>query len=198
MNQSLRIAIAEDERDMREYLEQTLPLLGHTVVGSACNGRELIDLCRKSQPELVITDIKMPELDGLGAIETITRERPVPVILISALHDVETIQRAEDNPVLAYLVKPIKEADLAPAIALAMQRFQRIDSLSREAAELRQALEDRKIIERAKAIIMRRANLSEEEAFRRLRKVSSDRRVKLVEIAQTIIATEEALSTQDS
>jgi len=192
MTQSLRIAVAEDEADMCEYLETTLPLLGHQVVGVARTGRELIELCRKTQPDLVITDVKMPDLDGIEAANIIATERPVPVILLSAFHDTATIERAEADHVLAYLIKPIKEADLAPAIALVRRRFEELQSLRREASDLRQALEDRKIIERAKGVLIKRAQIDEEEAFRRLQKLAMSRRQKLVEIAQVILTAEEA------
>jgi len=192
MKQSLRIAIAEDEPDMREYLEKTLPLLGHLVVAVAANGRELVELCRSAQPDLVITDIKMPQQDGIEAASQIFRERPVPVILLSAYHDTELIERAEADHVLAYLVKPIKQSDLAPAIALAMRRFQQFQALRKEADDLRQALEDRKFIERAKGVLMKRAGVDEGEAFRRLQKLATDRRSKLADIARWILEVEEA------
>jgi len=192
MKKALRIAIAEDEPDMREYLEKTLPLLGHQVVAVAANGRDLVLQCRAAQPDLVITDIKMPQQDGIEAAAQIFRESPVPVILLSAFHDTELIDRAEADHVLAYLVKPIKQADLAPAIALAMRRFQQFQALQKEAKDLRQALEDRKFIERAKGVLMKRAGVDEGEAFQRLQKLATDRRSKLADIARWILAVEEA------
>jgi len=192
MKKSLRIAIAEDEPDMREYLEKTLPLLGHQVVAVAQNGRELVEQCRSAQPDLVITDIKMPQQDGIEAAAQIFRERPVPVILLSAFHDPELIERAEADHVLAYLVKPIKQTDLAPAIALAVRRFQQFQALQKETDDLRQALEDRKFIEKAKGVLMKRADVDEAEAFRRLQKLATDRRSRLADIARWILAVEEA------
>jgi response regulator NasT len=135
MNQSLRIAVADDEPDMRKYFQKCLPRLGHQVVAVAANGRELVEQCRATQPDLVITDIKMPEMDGIDAAVQIYQERPVPVILISAFHDAELIERAEADHVLGYLVKPIKQADLEPAIALAMRRFAQFQELHRKLAE---------------------------------------------------------------
>ena len=123
---------------------------------------------RATRPDLVITDIKMPDMDGIDAATQIYRERPIPVILVSAYHDPEFIRRAEADHILAYLVKPIKQADLEPAIALAMRRFEQFQALRKEAADLRQALEDRKVIERAKGILMKKAGLDEHDAFRRL------------------------------
>jgi two-component system, response regulator PdtaR len=191
MKQPLRIAFAEDEPDMREYLEKTLPILGHQVVVSAKNGRELVEKCRTAKPDLVISDIKMPDLDGIDAARAIFQERPVAVILLSAYSDPELLVRAETDCVLAYLVKPIKESDLNPAIALAMKRFEQLQALRKEASDLRQALEDRKVIERAKGVLMKRADIGEHEAFRRMQKLASSKRQKLVEIAQMILAVEE-------
>src|SRR5690348_1622105 len=112
MTQCLRIVVADDEADMRDYFKQTLPELGHEVVGAATNGRELVDRCRELQPDLVVTDIKMPDLDGIDAAGEIYHERPVPVILVSAYYDPELFERAEQDHILAYLVKPIKRGDL--------------------------------------------------------------------------------------
>jgi response regulator NasT len=192
MSRSLRIAVADDEHDMRDYFQTILPVLGHEVVGASSNGRALVESCRVLKPDLVITDIKMPDMDGIDAATEIYRRGPIPVILVSAYHDAEFIRRAEADHILAYLVKPIKQSDLEPAIALAMRRFEQFQALRKEASDLKQALEDRKTIERAKGILMKKANLSENEAFRRLQKLASDKNRKLVDIAQTILTAEEA------
>jgi response regulator NasT len=193
MIQSLRIVVADDEKDMRDYFQKCLTRLGHKVVAVAENGKELVEKCRARSPDLVITDIKMPDMDGIDAASQLYRERPIPVILVSAYSDPQLIERAEADHVLGYLVKPIKQADLGPTIALAMRRFEQFEALRREAADLRQALEDRKIIERAKGILMKRTNLDEQEAFRRLQRLASEKSRKLVEIAQMILLAEEAV-----
>jgi response regulator NasT len=193
MTEPLRIAVADDEPDMRDYFSRILPRLGHRVVAVAATGAELVEKCRAERPDLVITDIKMPDLDGLDAAAAITRERPVPVILVSAYHDAELVRRAEADHVMGYLVKPIKQNDLAPTIALAMRRFEQLAALRREAADLRQALEDRKVIERAKGALMKRAGLDEAEAFRRLQKTASERNLKLVEVARMLLVAEHAM-----
>jgi two-component system, response regulator PdtaR len=192
MREKLRIAIADDEADMRDYFVRMLPRLGHEVVAVAKDGQELVELCRSALPDLVITDIKMPDLDGIEAATRIYHERPVPVILVSAHHDPEFIERAEADHILGYLVKPIKQADLGPVIALTMRRFEQFEALQKEATDLRQALEDRKLIERAKGILMKRASLDEPEAFRRLQKTASERNLKLVEAARAIVTADEA------
>jgi len=192
MSRALRIAVADDEVDMRDYFRKILPLLGHEVVAAAENGRQLVEQCRALRPDLVITDIKMPDMDGIDAAAQIYRDGPIPVILVSAYHDAEFIRRAEADHILAYLVKPIKQADLEPAIGLAIRRFEQFQALRKEAADLKQALEDRKVIERAKGILMKKANLGEHDAFRRLQKLASDKNRKLVEIAHMILTAEEA------
>jgi response regulator NasT len=191
---NLRISIADDEPDMREYFQKILPGLGHSVVSAAKTGKELLEHCLKLKPDLVITDIKMPDMDGIEAAVALYRDNPIPVILVSAYHDPELIARAEADHILAYLVKPIKQADLEPAIGLAMRRFAQFQELRQEAADLRQALADRKFIERAKGILMKRAGLDEQDAFRRLQKLASEKNRKLIDIATMIVTADEALA----
>lgn len=192
MNPNLRIAVADDEPDMRDYFERMLPRLGHQVASVAENGRQLVEHCLALNPDLIITDINMPELDGIAAAEAICRKRPVPVILVSAFHDRELIARAEADHVQAYLVKPIKRADLEPAIALAVARFAQFQALRKEADDLRQALEDRKVIERAKGVLMRRAGLDEPAAFARLQKTASEYNLKLIDAARSLLLADQA------
>ena len=192
MNRSLQIAVADDEPDMQDYFRTILPQLGHKVVAVAGTGRELVERCRATHPDLVITDIKMPDIDGIEAAAQIYRDGPMPVILVSAYHDAEFIRRAEEDHILAYLVKPIKQSDLEPAIAIAIRRFEQFQALRKEAADLKQALEDRKTIEKAKGLLMKKTGLDEHDAFRRLQKLASDKNRKLIEIAQIILMAEEA------
>ncbi len=192
MNASLRIAVADDELEMQEYYQTILPVLGHVVVAVAGTGAELVEKCRAQHPDLVITDIKMPDMDGIEAAAQIYREAPIPVILVSAYHDADFIQRAEANHILSYLVKPIKQADLAPAIAIVVRRFRQFETLRRETTDLKHALEDRKLIERAKGLLMKKASLDEAEAFLRLQTLASNQNRKLVEIARMLLTAEEA------
>jgi response regulator NasT len=186
----LRIAAADDDRDTRQFFEMVLPHLGHEIVAVVSSGRELIECCRVTQPDLVITDIKMPDMDGIDAASEINRVRAVPFILVSAFQDAELLGRAGAEYVMAYLTKPVKPTDLAAALALAWTRFTQLQTARREAAELRQALEERKLVERAKGIVIRRMGLDEQEAFRRMRKLSSDRNLKLIQVARTVLAAE--------
>lgn len=191
----LRILVADDEADMRDYFRKILPRLGHQVVAAVENGLELVEACQTHKPNLVITDIKMPDMDGIEAATAIYKIFPVPIILVSAYHDPELIARAEADHIMGYLVKPIKQADLVPVIALAVRRFEQFQALRQEALDLRQALEDRKMIERAKGILMKRGPFDEAEAFRRLQKLASEKNRKLVDIAQMVVVSEEIMQT---
>ena len=198
MTKGLRIAVADDELEMRDFFEKVLPRFGHQVVAVAENGAQLVEHCRQLQPDLVITDIKMPELDGIEASSQICSERPLPVILVSAYHDPELIARAEADHVQAYLVKPIGIADLQPAIAIATRRFEELRALRKECGDLRQALADRKVIEQAKGLLMKVAGIDEKEAFQRLQTLASERNQRLVQAAQSLLAVEKALAPDTS
>ena len=191
MKKALRIAVADDERDVREYLQEALPRLGYEVAGVAETGRELTEKVRATRPDLVIADIKMPDMDGIEASMAFNKDQQIPVILVSAYHDAETLTRIGADHIMGYLVKPISEPDLKTAITLAMARFQHFQMLAKEASDLRQALEDRKLVEKAKGIVMKRLNVGEEEAFRRMRKQASDHNLKLAEVSRRIITAEE-------
>ena len=197
MKAALRIAVADDEPDIRDYLREALPRLGHEVVAVADNGRQLAELCYQTRPDLVITDIRMPDMDGIEMSIAINREKQTPVILISAHHDAEQLTRVGADHIMGYLVKPVTEADLKTAITVAMLRFQHFTALLKEASDLRQALEDRKAIERAKGIIMKRLRVDEEEAFRRLRKMASDQNRKLVDVSRNVASAEEVFHLLD-
>jgi response regulator NasT len=197
MSQSLRIAVADDELDVRDYYRRILTRLGHQLVAVAQSGKELVEQCRNTRPDLVITDIKMPDMDGIEAAEAISRDEPLPVILVSAYHRPQLFERAKGDHILAYLVKPTKQADLEAAIAIAMQRFEQFRALRKEAADHRQALEDRKVVERAKGLLMKKNELDEEEAFRRLRKLARDRNQKLIDVARIILGARDSVEQLD-
>jgi len=194
MTQAFRIAVADDEPRMLQFYEMALEQLGHEVITKAENGRILVENCRINHPDLIITDIKMPDMDGLEAVTQLRNERAIPVILVSAFNDQDYVEKAIRSHVLAYLVKPIKKEDLGPAISLVMQRFKEFETLQKEATDLRQALEDRKIIERAKGILMKRASLSEPDAFKRLQLLSSQKNQKMIEVAKMLVTAEEAFT----
>jgi len=187
---ALRIAIADDDQDVREFLQRFVPLLGHTISSVAATGRELVDQVRQAPPDLIIADVKMPDMTGLEAVEAIARLAEVPTILVTGHAVPAWLERAKDLGVMAYLVKPVTEHDLAPAITLARRHFEEIQALRRESAELKQALEERKVIERAKGAVTRRCGVNENEAYRRMRKVASNANRKMADVARDILAAE--------
>jgi response regulator NasT len=160
------------------------------VVAIAETGRQLSDLCRNTRPDVVITDIKMPDMDGIDAAAEVNREHEVPVVLVSAHTEGELLARSGAEYIMSYLVKPIKPADLQAAITLAVSRFEQYQRVRDEAASLRQSLEDRKVIEQAKGITMRRLGIGETEAYRRMRRLSSQHNWKLVELARRVLESE--------
>jgi response regulator NasT len=187
----LRIAVADDEPDMLLFFRELLPHLGHEVVAEAATGRELVERCNQARPDLVITDVRMPDMDGLRAAAEVNRRERVPVILVTAHHDAEILGAGAGEYIMAYLAKPVKPVDLQAAVRLAILRFENLQTLARESADLRQTLEDRKLIERAKGVVMKRVRLDEEEAYRRMRKVASDTNRKLIEVARSVATSEE-------
>ena len=189
----LRILIADDESIRMMSLRKQLVALGHRVVAEASNGEEAVALAAATQPDLAILDIKMPVTDGIEAAQQITHARPIPIILLTAYNEAELVERAAQANISAYLMKPVAEEDLLPAITLALIRFRQFEALRREVSDLREALEARKIIERAKGILVRRLDLTEEEAFRRLQKQSQDSNRKLAEVAEAIVMADRLL-----
>jgi len=188
---ALRIAVADDEADTRQYFKELLSYLGHEVVGVVANGRELVQQCRTTHPDLVITDVRMPDMDGVEAAREVNRDGPIPVILVTGHHEKDLLAGGAADYIMAYLSKPAKPVDLNAAINLAMVRFGQFESLRRETLSLRQALEDRKAVERAKGIIMKRTGLDEAESFTRLHRRASNANRKLIDVAQEILAAEE-------
>ena len=197
MSAPLRIVVADDEPDMRKYFQRLLPRLGHRVVAAAATGGELIERCRDLKLDLVITDIKMPDLDGIEAAIRIYLERPVPVILVSAFHDATLIERAEADHILGYLVKPIKPTDLEPVIALTMRRFEQFQALRQKAeanfqaaAVMFQALEERKVVDHARDLLMRRDQLDFATAQRRLHDLAAAQGKSVQELAECLLAND--------
>ena len=191
--ETLRILIADDESIRLLSLRKQLAALGHNVVAEASTGDEAATLASSALPDLAILDIKMPVMDGIEAAEKITQARPIPIILLTAYDEAQLVERAAQANISAYLMKPVAEEDLLPAITLALARFRQFQALRQEVADLREALEARKTIERAKGILMRRLNLSEDEAFRRLQKQSQDSNRRLAQVAEAIVVADQFL-----
>lgn len=194
-SKTLRILIADDEAVIRLGLRAMLEAQGYRVVGEAADGTRAVDLVSKLKPDLVFLDIKMPGMDGLQAATRLMGERAVPVVILTAYSDREFVDAAKDSGVLAYLVKPVRESDLRPAIEVAMARFREIQTLRGEVGDLEDTLESRKLIERAKGILMRKLGIDEAEAFTQIQRESRNTRRSMKEIAQRILSEEHTTSS---
>jgi response regulator NasT len=182
-----RVIIADDESLIRMDLREMLTNLGYLVVGEAGDGRSAVNLARELRPDIVVMDIKMPDMDGIEAAEVLTAERIAPVLLLSAYSQQELVQRARQAGGAGYLVKPFRESDLAPAIEVVLARFSEFRAMEREVNSLQDALETRKLVERAKGILMDTQGLNESEAFRRIQKMSMNNRKPMRAVAEAII-----------
>ena len=191
IKKAVRILVAEDEALIRMDLVEMLQEAGYDVIAQATNGEEAIALALEHQPDLAILDVKMPVLDGISAAEKIIAT--APVLMLTAFSQRELIDRARDAGVMAYVVKPFTIGDLVPAIEIAISRHTQMQSLALEVADLHERLETRKIIDRAKGILMKALNLSEPEAFSWIQRAAMDRRLSMKEVAQAVISPEAAL-----
>ena len=189
MANQLRLVIADDESIIRMNLRETLVGLGYLVVGDAGDGVSAIHLARELRPDLVIMDIKMPKLDGIAAAKVLTEEKIAPVLLLTAYSDRELVERARDAGVVNYIVKPFREAELLPAIEIALARFAEFDSMATELGDLKDTMETRKLVERAKGVLMDTQGLKEQDAFRKIQQLSMNTRKSMREIAQAILLT---------
>jgi two-component system, response regulator PdtaR len=183
----LRVVIADDEPIIRLDLRRTLENMGHVVIGEAGDGAQAVELARELKPDIAILDIKMPEMDGIDAAKVISTEGIAPVLILTAYSQRDLVERARDAGVLAYLVKPFKEADLMPAIEIAIARHEEFMEIEKEVSELENKLETRKAVDRAKGILMDRYGLKEQDAFRRIQVQSMNTRKSMREIAEAII-----------
>lgn len=188
MKEILRVLIADDEALIRLDLKEMLLEAGHSVVGEASNGEEAVLMTRELLPDLVMMDVKMPQMDGLLAAKIISEEHLAAVVLLTAYSQKDIILKAKEAGVLGYLVKPVREEQLFPAIEIALSRFEEIEKLGTAIEELKNDLETRKILERAKGILMTEHGLSEEAAFRKLQQYSMDKRISVKELAESVVA----------
>src|SRR5579862_4307924 len=185
----MKILVAEDETIIRLDLKEMLERAGFEVCGEARDGEEAVALAQSAQADLVIMDVKMPKLDGIEAARRILDERPVPIVMLTAYGQDELVARAVEAGVFGYLVKPFREQDLVPALATAQARHEELAAARAEAETLTEALAARKLIERAKGLLMAKEKLSEQDAFARLRKASQASGRPLKVIAEAVIAT---------
>jgi len=182
-----RVMIGDDESIIRMDLREMLTNLGYLVVGEAGDGRSAVNLARELKPDVVILDIKMPGMDGIEAARILTEEKIAPVVLLTAYSQRDLVERAKEAGVVGYITKPMRESDLTPAIEVAMARFSEFRALEKEVGDLKQALETRKLVDRAKGILMDTQGLSEAEAFRRIQKMSMNKRKTMKDVAEAII-----------
>jgi response regulator NasT len=185
----MRILIAEDETIIRLDLREILERAGFEVCAEARDGEEAVELALSGEPDLAILDVKMPKLDGIEAARRILGERPIPIVILTAYGQDELVSRAVEAGVFGYLVKPFREADLLPAIHAARARHAELQALREEAESLAEALATRKVVERAKGLLMAREGLSEEDAFARLRRASQVSGRSMRVVAEALIAT---------
>jgi len=184
---TLRVVIADNESLIRLDIREMLEDAGHEVVGEAVNGRRAVELARQHRPDLVLMDIKMPEMDGITAAGKIYTDKIAPVILLTAFSQPDIVEKAKDSGVMGYLVKPVQESQLFPAIEIALSRWQEMQGMEDELAKLKDSLETRKLVDRAKGIIMAAHKLGEQEAYRRMQQYAMQKRVSIKEVAQSII-----------
>jgi AmiR/NasT family two-component response regulator len=182
-----RVIIADDESIIRMDLREMLTNLGYLVVGEAGDGRSAVNLARELEPDVAILDIKMPDMDGIEAARILTEEKIAPVVLLTAYSQRDLVERAKQAGVVGYITKPMRESDLTPAIEVAIARFFEFRALEKEVGDLKQALETRKLVDRAKGILMDTQGLTEAEAFRKIQKMSMNKRRPMKEVAEAII-----------
>jgi len=187
-----RIIIADDESIVRADLKEMLTNLGYLVVGDVGDGESAVNLARELKPDVVLMDIKMPNMDGIQAAKILTEEQIAPVVLLTAYGQKELVDKAKEAGVVGYLVKPFREADLLPAIEVALSRFGEFKTVRQEVEDLQNALETRKLVERAKGILMDTQGMDENEAFRKIQKMSMNTRKPMKEVAEAIIIAHEA------
>ena len=189
-DKKVRILVAEDETIIRLDLVEMLTEAGYEVIAQAENGAVAVELANQHKPDLAILDVKMPEMDGITAAEQIILL--APVLMLTAFSQRELVERARDAGVMAYVVKPFSINDLVPAIEIAISRHKQMKSLESEVADIYERLETRKVIDRAKGILMKAMNLSEPESFSWIQKTAMDRRISMKEVANAIISPEAA------
>ncbi|MBE7415583.1 MAG: response regulator [Deltaproteobacteria bacterium] len=182
-----RIAVVDDSASERIVLKGFIEAAGFACDGEGANGLEAVEICRERRPDLLIMDLRMPVKDGLKAAEEINRICPTPIVLLTADEDGETARKAALAGVMGYLVKPVRAEEIAPVVEVAVTKFNELKALKEENDSLKKALEARKIIAKAKGLLMEKENLSERDAFGRIRKISMDKRKGMAEIAEVLI-----------
>lgn len=191
MLQKLNILIADDEALIRLDLREMLSDAGHHIVGEAADGAQAVRLARELKPDFIIMDVKMPNMDGLEAAAIIGEENIAPVLLLTAYSQQDIVEKASKAGVSAYLVKPVREEQLFPAMEIAASRFNELQELNKELLDLKDSLETRKLVDRAKGILMAAHKISEQDAYRKMQQYSMAKRISLKALAESIISAAE-------
>ncbi|WP_025274524.1 ANTAR domain-containing response regulator [Haloglycomyces albus] len=186
-----RVLIAEDEGLIRLDLAEMLTEEGYEVVGEAGDGEQAVRLAKETNPDLVICDIQMPVMDGLDAAEQIVGARIAPVVILTAFSQRDLVSRAQNAGVMAYLVKPFQKSDLVPAIELSLSRFNEMQALENEVSSLNERLEVRKLVDRAKGLLMTKYGMNEPDAFRWIQRAAMDHRMSMKDVANRVVQESE-------
>lgn len=193
---NLKIIIADDDEDVSSTLSLMLEKIGHIVVGCAGSGSKAIELARRLRPDMVFMDIRMEDMNGLDASRIILDQNPVPIVIVTAFSDPGLIEQADDIGVAGYLIKPFSIKEIQPALTLAWSRFNQIRDLKQEVGSLKESIQARKLIERAKGLLMERDRISEAEAFRRIQQTSRNQNITMMRIAESIILADKLMCNQ--
>lgn len=191
MLQKLNILLADDEALIRLDLREMLSDAGHKIVGEAADGQQAVKLARELRPDFIIMDVKMPIMDGLEAAAIIGEENIAPVLLLTAYSQKDIVEKATKAGVIAYLVKPVREEQLFPAMEIAFSRFAQLQQINQELLDLKDSLETRKLVDRAKGILMTANKISEQDAYRKMQQYSMAKRITLKALAESIIKAAE-------
>jgi response regulator NasT len=186
--------ICEDEALISHWLEKEVTALGYSVVGGTADGRRAVELAREINPDVILMDVKMPEMDGIEATRRIMEQNPTAIVMLTAYGDEKLVQDAIDAGASAYLVKPVSKQQLGPVLQMAIGRFEQFKQMEQQVSTLHEALEARKVVEKAKGMLMQRSGMSEEQAYAKLRKMSQDRAKPMKEIAAEVIKAAELFS----
>jgi len=189
----LKVLLTHGMEDVRDVLRAALVQLRSQDVWVCSTGRDMIDLARQHAPDLIVTGVDLPDVDGPTALIEISQTHTIPAIVITQQHSLELVQRALEDHVMAYLVEPVQSEEILPTIYLVLRRFEQFQELEQENESLKQALSDRKVIERAKGLLMKRAGIDEETAYKRLRRMATDNRLKIIDAAERVMAVADLL-----
>jgi response regulator NasT len=197
MNERLQILLAHGNRAQRDVLEKAFQELEHDVVEVCLGAKEMIERATSHKPDLIVTGVDLPDMDGISALVEISKVVAIPAIVVTSRSSLELVQRAMLDHVMAYLIEPVEKEEIKPTIFLVLRRFEQFQEMQVEVDNLRQALVERKVVERAKGVLMRREDIDEDAAYKKLRRSATDRRIRLIDVAQEVL-DQDAENDKDS